>query len=179
MRLGERIRARRKELDLSLRELAEVVGLTSSFLSLIERDQSSPSIESLRKISLALEVPVFYFLLEPYDKSPVVRHNQQLVLKDEVSNHVYKLLSPSLYHKMEALLFEQEPNGENFATPLKQYTEEFIYVLQGTLELELGNQIYTIETGDSAYFDSPMLRRMAAVGDETLRMIAVITPPIL
>ena len=60
MRLGERIRARRKELDLSLRELADAVSLTSSFLSLIERDQSSPSIESLRKISEALEVPVFY-----------------------------------------------------------------------------------------------------------------------
>ncbi len=179
MRLGERIRARRKELDLSLRELAEAVGLTSSFLSLIERDQSSPSIESLRKISTALEVPVFYFLLEPFNKSPIVRHNQQLILKDEVSSHVYKLLSPSLYHKMEALLMEQEPTGENFATPLKQYTEEFLYVLQGTLELELGNQVYTLEKGDSAYFDSPTLRRMSAVGDELLRVIAVITPPIL
>ncbi len=179
MRLGERIRARRKELDLSLRELADAVGLTSSFLSLIERDQSSPSIESLRKISDALEVPVFYFLLEPYNRSPIVRHNQQLTLTDESSNHVYKLLSPSLYHKMEALLFEQEPNGENFATPLKQYTEEFLYVLQGTLEIQLGDEVYVLEKGDSAYFDSPMLRRMAAVGEELLRVIAVITPPIL
>ncbi len=179
MQLGERIRARRKELNLSLRELAEAVGLTSSFLSLIERDQSSPSIESLRKISEALDVPVFYFLLEPYEKSPVVRHSQQLTLKDEHSNQVYKLLTPSLYHKMEALLYEQEPTGENFATPLKQHTEEFLYVLQGELELQLGDDVYHLTAGDTAYFDSPMLQRMAAIGDEILRVIAVITPPIL
>lgn len=179
MQLGERIRARRKELNLSLRELAEAVGLTSSFLSLIERDQSSPSIESLRKISAALDVPVFYFLLEPYEKSPVVYRDRQLTLKDEYSGQAYKLLTPSLYHKMEALLYEQEPTGENFATPLKQYTEEFLYVLQGELELELGDEVYHLTSGDSAYFDSPMLRRMAAVGDELLRVIAVITPPIL
>jgi len=179
MRLGERIRARRKELNLSLRDLADKVSLTSSFLSLIEREQSSPSIESLRKISEALGVPVFYFLMEPYAKSPIIRHDRQLSLRDENSNHVYKLLTPSLYHKMEALLYEQEPNGENFAVPLKQHTEEFLYILQGQLEIKLGNETYFLDAGDTAYFDSPMLRKMAAVGDETLRVIAVITPPIL
>ena len=81
MQIGERIKARRKELKLSLRELAEQVDLTASFLSQIERDQSSPSIESLRKISQALEVPIFYFLAEPNGKSPVVRRNQRLKIE--------------------------------------------------------------------------------------------------
>jgi transcriptional regulator with XRE-family HTH domain len=63
MELGNRLRARRQELGLSLRELAERVGLTASFLSQIERDLASPSIESLRKISDALEVPNFHFLV--------------------------------------------------------------------------------------------------------------------
>jgi len=179
MQLGERVRARRKELNLSLRELAEAVGLTSSFLSLIERDQSSPSIESLRKISDALEVPVFYFLLEPYEKSPIVRCGKQLTLKDASSKQVYKLLTPDLHRKMEALLYEQEPTGENFVAPLKQSTEEFLYVLQGRLELQLGDDTYCLEEGDSAYFDGLLLQRMAAVGSEILRVIAVITPPIL
>ncbi len=179
MLLGERIKARRKELNLNLRELADVVGLTSSFLSLIERDQSSPSIESLRKISEALEVPVFYFLLEPYDRSPVVRRDQRLTLTDTASHRMFKLLTPGLHRKMEALLYEQEPTGDNFALPLKQYTEEFLYILQGRLELQLGDETYRLEAGDTAYFDSPILVRMAAIGDETLRVIAIITPPAL
>ena len=76
MELGHRLRTRRQELGLSLRELAERVGLTASFLSQIERDLASPSIESLRKISDALEVPIFHFLIEPEVRSPVVRRGR-------------------------------------------------------------------------------------------------------
>ena len=53
MEIGKRIKAKRKEANLSLQELAEQVGLTASFLSKVEREESSPSIESLQKISQA------------------------------------------------------------------------------------------------------------------------------
>ncbi len=179
MHLGERIKARRKELRLSLRELAEQVDLTASFLSQIERDQSSPSIESLRKISNALDVPIFYFLIEANGRSPVVRRNQRLTVGWPNSNLAFQLLTPDLQRKMEALLYEQEPTGEDFATPLDQLTEEFIYVLQGQLEIQLGEDVYRLGPGDTVYFEGPLLRRLAAIGDETLRVIAVITPPVL
>lgn len=178
MELGERIRLRRKELDLSLRELAERVGLTASFLSQIERDRTSPSLESLRKISDALEVPIFHFLLESNDKHPVVRRTQRLELKLPDSNLTYKLLTPDLNRKMEAFLAEREPGEEKITIPLRQHTEELIYVLQGQLEIELGEEVYVLGPGDSVYFDGPMLRRLAATGDETLRFISVLTPPI-
>ena len=96
MEFGNRIRARRQELGLSLRELAEQVGLTASFLSQIERDLTSPSIESLRKISDALEVPIFHFLLEVDKKSPVVRRGERLTLTLPNSDLSYKLLTPDL-----------------------------------------------------------------------------------
>lgn len=178
MELGERIRLRRKELGLSLRELAERVGLTASFLSQIERDRTSPSLESLRKISDALEVPIFHFLLESNDKYPVVRRTQRLELKLPDSNLTYKLLTPDLNRKMEAFLAEREPGEEKITIPLRQHTEELIYVLQGQLEIELGEEVYVLGPGDSVYFDGPMLRRLAATGDETLRFISVLTPPI-
>ncbi len=56
--LGERIRQRRKELGFSLRKLGARTGLTASFLSQVEHNQSSPSITSLQRIATALEVPV-------------------------------------------------------------------------------------------------------------------------
>lgn len=96
MKLGHRIQARRQELDLSLRELAERVGLTASFPGQIERDLTSPSLESLRKVSDALEVPVFYFLVKPRDKSPVVRRNRRARLTLPGSNLTYQLLTPDL-----------------------------------------------------------------------------------
>lgn len=179
MQIGQRIKARRKELKLSLRELAEQVDLTASFLSQIEREQSSPSIDSLRKISDALDVPIFYFLVEPNGKSPVVRCDQRLQLSKPHSSLTYELLTPDLNRRMEALMFEQEPGGGNYAEPPAHYTEEFIYVLQGQLEIQLGEEVYYLNPGDSIYFEGPMLHSLCAVGDETLRVLAVITPPIL
>ncbi|MGD2040217.1 MAG: XRE family transcriptional regulator [Anaerolineae bacterium] len=178
MELGHRLRARRQELGLSLRELAERVDLTASFLSQIERDLASPSIESLRKISDALEVPIFHFLVEPDVKSPVVRREERALLKLSGSNLTYHLMTPDLNRKMEVFLAEREPGEEKITIPLRQQTEEFIYVLQGQLEIELGEDTYMLGPGDSAYFDGPLLRRLAACGDTTLRFISVITPPI-
>ena len=178
MQLGHRIRARRKELGLSLRELEEKVGLTASFLSQVERDLSSPSIESLHLISQALDVPIFYFLLEPDKKSPVVRRDKRVELKLPDSDLTYQLLTPDLNRKMEAFLFEQEPDQEKIAVRLNQLTEEFIYVLRGQLEIQLDEDVYLLGPGDSIYFEGPRLRRLAARGDITLRFISVITPPV-
>ena len=76
-------------------------------------------------------------------------------------------------------MFEQEPGGGNYALLPTQYTEEFIYVLQGQLEVKLGETIYQLGAGDSIYFEGPTLRSLSAIGDQTLRVIAVVTPPIL
>ena len=178
MELGHRLRARRQELGLSLRELAGRVGLTASFLSQIERDLASPSIESLRKISDALEVPVFHFLLDPDAKSPVVRRDERALLRLSGSNLTYQLMTPDLNRKMEVFMAEKEPGEEKISLPLRQQTEEFIYVLQGRLEIQLGEDVFLLDPGDSVYFDGLLLRGLIARGDTTLRFISVITPPI-
>jgi len=178
MELGRRIRERRQELGLSLRDLAARVGLTASFLSQIERDLACPSIESLRKISLALEVPIFSFLVEPGDKCPIVRQDRRVRLNLPDSSLAYQLLTPGLNRKMEAFLAEREPGQETLTVPSRQQTEEFIYVLQGQLEIQLNEDVYSLEPGDSVYFEGAALRRLASRGDETLRFISVITPPV-
>lgn len=178
MQLGHRIRARRQDLKLSQRQVAEQVGLTASFLSQIERDLASPSIESLRKISEALDVPIFYFLIEPETKSPVVRRDKRLKLVLPESRLTYELLTPDLSQQMEVFMAELEPGDANIATRLFQDTEECIYVLQGELEIQLGEEVHLLGPGDSIYFEGPLLRRLAAKGDQTLRFVSAITPPI-
>ena len=132
--------------------------------------------ESLRKISAALDAPIFHFLAERDAKSPVVRRNERLKLTLPDSSLAYELLTPDLNRKMEALMAQLEPGDDNIAMSLRQYTEEFIYVLQGQLEIQLGEEVYTLDPGDSVYFEGPLLRRLAAKGDEPLRFISVITP---
>ena len=178
LELGRRIRARRQELDLSLRALAVRVGVTASFLSQAERGLTSPSIDSLGKIAQALDVPIFHFLVAANQKSPIVRRDQRTTLQLPDSNLVYQLLSPDLKGKLEVFLAEREPGQEKIVTPHNLETEEFIYILQGSMELELDDQVYYLEAGDTATFRGDQLRRLAARGTETLRFISVITPPI-
>ena len=179
--LGDRIRARRKELRLSQGDLAERAGMTASFVSQVERGVTSPSIDSLYKISQALDVPVFRFLLEPEAKSPVVRRHERVQVTWPWSGPelAFQLLTPRTSQRLEAFMTEWEP-GEPGSTSISGFgetTEEFIYVLQGQLEIRLGEETYLLGPGDTVCFEGLMLRGMEPRGDRAVRFISVITPP--
>jgi transcriptional regulator with XRE-family HTH domain len=177
MELGDRIRERRQALGLNLRDLAERIDLSASFLSQVERGVTSPSIDSLHKISAALDVPAFHFLLEPEEKSPVVRRNERVRLTWPDSQVTFQLLTPGLNRKMEALLTERDPGDSTPTVNFGQHTEEFIYVLQGQLEVVLREKAYLLGPGDTIYFEGALLRELNPCGDVTVRFISVITPP--
>ena len=177
--LGDRVRTRRKELRLSQSDLAERTGMTASFISQVERGVTSPSIDSLYKISKALNVPVFHFLLEPDVKSPVVRHHERTRITWPWSGQelTFQLLTPSTSRKLEAYMTEWEPGEPRSFTGFGDTTEEFVYVLQGQLEIRLGEDAYLLGPGDTVWFEGVMLRGMEPRGDQTVRFISVITPP--
>lgn len=176
MKLGDRIKQRRRELNLSLRDLAEQADLTASYLSQVERNISMPSIESLRKISRALHLPTFYFFLDEDIPSPVVRRAERRKLIIPNADVTYELLTPNLNRKMEIIYAEAGP-GE---IPLVHYnnTEECLVVLEGRLEVAVGGETYQLEPGDTIYFEGALLHRMAVLGETRARYLSVVTPPI-
>jgi transcriptional regulator with XRE-family HTH domain len=175
--LGDRIRSKRLEKGLSLREVAEKAGLTASFLSQVERDIAEPSITSLRRIAQALGVPIFYFLLDSAEKSPVVRHDARKVLCFPESRMVYELLSPDLNRKME-IVMGTLPSGEaTCETALTHCGEECIVVLEGSADIELGTEVHHLQRGDSAYYFCSLPHKLINVGPGALEFIMVITPP--
>ena len=70
--VGERIRRRRQEQNLTLRDLAERIGMTAGYLSRVENQQITPSLDALQTIAAALHVPTFFFL-DSAASEPVVR----------------------------------------------------------------------------------------------------------
>lgn len=177
--LGGRIRAKRKELHLSQSDLAQRTGMTASFISQVERGVTSPSIDSLYKISRALGVPVFHFLLEPEAKCPVVRHHERIHMTWPWSGPelAFQLLTPRTSLRLEAFMTEWEPGDPGLVSGFGDTTEEFIYVLQGQLEIRLGEDTYLLGPGDTVCFEGVRLRGMEPQGDRTVRFISVITPP--
>jgi quercetin dioxygenase-like cupin family protein/DNA-binding XRE family transcriptional regulator len=190
--LGHRIQARRKSAGLSLRALAAQTELTASFISQVERGQTNPSIDSLRRIAEALQVSLLYFLSDhqpPRQKSrarknsaltynPVVHAHARPQLTLPVSGVTYELLTPDLAHKMEAVCGRLAPGAGNVARRLREPTEEFIYVLAGALCVGLDAGEHILHAGDSIYFSGTTLQKLACASKEDAVWISVITPPV-
>jgi transcriptional regulator with XRE-family HTH domain len=190
--LGNRIKERRAEIGLSLRELADKTDLTASFISQVERNQTKPSIDSLRRIAEALGVSILFFLADhalprarsakrdsSLKYSPVVRADARSKLILPISGVTYELLSSDLARQMEAFAGRLSPRTGNVARRLRAPTEEFIYILSGALRVGLDEDEHILCAGDSIYFDGTTLQKLeCASADEDAVWISVITPPV-
>jgi len=199
--IGLRIRARRKELGLTIRELARRTGLSASFISQVEHSKTKISLDSLRLISEHLDTSIPYFFSEPspefslaaatapcdddseqsqsMEYSPVVRAGcrPRLYLPDSGVN--YELLVKDLTRNMEPILGRLSPGTGNVARRLRKPTEEFVFVLAGKLLIGIDDKEYTLNPGDSIYFEEYNLQKLACASkNEDVIWISVITPPV-
>lgn len=175
--LGERIRNKRMDKKLTLKELADRTELTQGFLSQVERGLTDPSITSLRRLAHALDVPIFYFLMDEAKTNPVVRKNERQSLKFPESHLTFELLSPDLNRNLEMMMARLEPGAVTCEEPLTHPGEENIVVLQGRMKIQVGEDIYFLEEGDSIYYFSSIPHKIWSTGEEDLVFVSAITPP--
>ena len=176
--VGERVRKRRKELGMTLRELGKRAGVSAGFLSRLENGQISPSLDTLQAIATALEVPMFYFLNSALPQ-PVVRAHERRRLFFPDSHIGYELLTPELNAQMMAVLIHVEPGGRRITPPLAKPNEQWMYVVQGRMEINVDGSMYTLNEGDAIYYNGNLLREFSCIGDKELIIICCITPPAL
>lgn len=198
---GKQLKKLRKERGLSLREVARRTDLTASFLSQVEHGTSNVSIDSLRRIAEALDVPMMHFLEEPpVDIEDINDHIEPLPCEDEDRTKVYspvvragcrprlilppsgleyQLLVPNLSTKLEAVIGRASPGTGNIARKLRSDTEEFIYILTGEVLIGLDDEEYILRPGDSITFHGNQLTKIVCASvDRDASWISVITPPI-
>lgn len=163
---------------MSMKVLAEKTGLTSGFISQIERELAEPSITSLRKIAKALEVAVFYFFTEEKSTGMVVKKNNRQSRNFAKSHLTYELLSPDLNKLMEMFMATLEPGSSTCDEPLSHNGEEVTHVLEGTMWIKIGEDEFTLDEGDTIYYFSSIPHKIVNTGDKVLRFISTITPPV-
>lgn len=151
-RIGAKLAAARKARGLTLQELSQRCGLSTSFLSQVERGVSAPSIVSLYRICRALEIPVSYVLPEPSSRtSPVRRREEQFSVELSHSSVSYRYLSGAFPERSLEALINEFPPG--YRHPLVSHEgEEFGYVLEGELVLVVGEEEYPLRAGDAFHF---------------------------
>lgn len=175
--LGHRIRQKRVEKGLSLKALASRIDKTPSFLSQVERGLAEPSITSLRAIAKALEVPIFFFLLDSDNHTPVIKKDQRKVMTFPGYQLTFELLSPDLNRDMEIIQGRLEPGGMTCESPLAHPGEEATLVLEGKMEILLGSDPYILEAGDCIYYYASLPHKITNVGEGELVFVSAITPP--
>lgn len=153
---GKRVRAFRTAKHLSMSELSKSIGISKSLISQVERGEVLPSLTTLEKIATALEVPLSKFFsagIEDVEKDDIIVHkNKRKIVQIPGSNSNYHVLTPSLHSEIEFLLIEYPPN--NTQDYFSHDGKEYFYVLEGELELTVGQRTYQLHEGDSGSFES-------------------------
>ena len=175
---GAIIRRVRKAHRMNLVNLAEKTGLSLSFISQVERGLTNPSINSLRKIALALNIPLSSFFEEGLSTDgPVMRKNQRRILINTDSRLTYQLLSSNVDRRIELLLTRLEVGAASSESPMAHKGDEAALVLQGACTIELRNETYELNEGDSIYIKENTPHKSTNTGNMPLVIISAISPP--
>lgn len=176
--LGERIRSLRDMRSMSLKQLAESTALTQSFLSQVERDLTSPSVASLRKIAEALGTSVATFFAGGSPNGRLVRKDARPVLLHPKRRWRDTLLTPSMSGKLQVIWSEIEPGGGSGDEPYSHNSdEECVVILQGKLDFWVGEEHYLLEKGDALTFESRLPHKNRNPGPSKTQVLWVMTPP--
>jgi transcriptional regulator with XRE-family HTH domain len=176
--VGERLRGLRRSRRATLRTVAERSGLSESFLSQVERGRSSASIESLRRVADALGVSMAD-LFEPggLPGPRVLRRDERPSLSFGVLGKKL-LLTPRPLHHLEVFAGELEVGGSTGTEPYAHGdSEELFVVLSGTVQLELGGELFDLEPGDSIDYRSSTPHRISNTGQDLAEVMWIISPP--
>lgn len=154
--IGPKVRELRQQKGLSVNELARVTGFTPSYISQLERNMTDPSISSLRKISSALEVPIYTFLEDDNRQNVIIRSDKRQKFELPDSTLVFEFITPTGFHKginakMEIIYFKLEPKSYSGEELLTHRADECIFVIKGEVDIYLGDECHHLFEGDSVY----------------------------
>ena len=179
--IGTRMRELRKARGLTLKQLAAETGLSIGYLSQLERQDADPSVRALSVIGTALGVGVNWFFPDPVEEQDpdadlVVRADRRRTLRFS-SGVRDELISPSLSGQLEMIVTTFDPGAGSGEDLYAHKGEEAGFIVEGQLEVTVGDRVVTLGPGDTVQFPSTTPHRYHNPGPEKTVMIWAVTPP--
>lgn len=182
LKVGEKIKLLREKMDLSLSDLANRSGFSTAIISQIENHMISPPLGTIIKLAKSLEVqPGYFFKEKPTSPYVIVRKDDRTEIsrvasKEGVSyGYSYESLGADKKdRKMEPFIVTLEPGTVKKVKLSTHDGEEFIFVLEGEMEVTLGDHSDVLSPGDSIYYDSTIPHKVTAVGETSTKILAVL-----
>jgi len=176
--IGNRLRQVRLRAKLSQRELSKRAGVTNSTISLIEANQTNPSVGALKRILDGIPIGLAeFFSVEPEAPSQAFYRADELVEigKGSIS---YRQVGDSLVGRTLQILKEHyQPGADTGKVPLVHDGEEGGIVLTGRLEITVDGERRILGPGDAYYFESRRPHRFRCVGPNPCEVVSACTPP--
>lgn len=179
--VGERVEAVRESRGLSLEDISQRTGIDVALLGQIEEGSVAPPLGTVIKLAKALDMKMGYFISgeedQPYtivrkdDRKVVSRYDSK---KGKRYGYEYESLAPHKKDRhMEPFLVTLVP-ADTEEERSTHDGQEFIYVLEGTMEVRVGEKIHLIEPGEAIYYDSTVPHLVKCHGDKPAKILAVL-----
>ncbi|WP_425195083.1 cupin domain-containing protein [Paraburkholderia tropica] len=186
--LGTRLRHARLVQQMTLKALAEQAGCSESLLSKVEGGHATPSLATLHRLTLALDTNVAALVSGPVaSASPVQRASERPAVRFPAAPGargrsaqqtivLERLVVPGPGRLLQGDIHVLEPQARS-DEQISHAGEELGYVLDGELELTLGDETWRLQAGDSFYFPSTEPHSYRNPGDTVTRVLWINTPP--
>jgi len=185
--IGKKIKDFREFRQISREDLALHANLDTAQLELIEEKGALPSLGHLIRIARAFDVRIGTFLDDQEKIGPaVVRKGEEQAgfsfsTKDaKAREHLnfFSLAQDKADRHMEPFIVEIEPTQESDYKLSSHEGEEFIFIMEGKVEINYGKEVYILNEGDSIYLDSVVAHNIHAADEQKAKLLAVIYTPI-
>lgn len=176
--IGKTIKNIRISKGLLLKEVASKCDISSSMLSQIEKGNANPSLNTIKAIAQALEVPLFKFFIN----SEETKYTFHIVKKEErkrisTENVIYELLTPKVESKIEFMQMTLRKNAETSVRLMSHKGEEVAVLLEGKVELTIGNSSIILSPGDSVHIPAMAPHKWKNLQQEKSIVLFSVTPP--
>jgi len=171
-----RMKKLRSKKGLSLKQLANETGYSSQYLEKVEKGEAIPPVSAIIQIAKALSVESGAFLSAKEQKASEERRRKSYLVRTEA--YAYQTLTPGAETKhLKAFLVTVDPQKEHKGVDYHHEGEEFIYVLDGKVEMLVGEERNVLGRGQSLHFNSAISHKLRNVGNKLATFIAVIYTP--
>ncbi len=156
-RIGQALKSIRSARGMTLEDAAQITGVSKPMLGQIERGQSTPTVTTLWKIAVGFKVPFSVFLEERQAEYEIASPNEQtVILGDNGKMRAYPLFVFDPVRRVETFYMEFDAGCHHHSDKHEDGVEEHIFVLEGSLQLIVGEKVMTVQPKQAVRFRADM-----------------------
>lgn len=163
VRIGERIKQIRKNNEITLKDLSAATGLSVSYLSMLERGLSSPTIANLQKVCQALNITFTDLLRDIDDNKIFVKKDERRIIFGDKNGVLYEAITEGNRH-IKSICMTVYDNLEHYSG--QHIADEFGYCVKGSIMITLNGIEYHLHEGDALYIEANSTHSFVKTSEE-------------